>query len=259
MGKAFSKFKIIQKNKNQMKAHILTVICLLLATSLFAQRGRGYYKPNKHYSYNRIAVAVRPRYSYRPYYRPVPVYRPVATPIFRSSRAFIHFRPVFGLRVNMLPPGYNRFYVGPNPFYYNNGVYYRQYPRGGYEVVAPPLNALVNNLPANATVTIIDGQKYYQVGGTFYQEEITANNKLRYRVVGTDGVLSTTDEYVVQNADLDTVHDEIPVLGDRYEALPGDAKVQVINQKKYFVTTGGVYYKEVIENNQILYEVTTVE
>lgn len=242
-----------------MKAHVLTFIGLLLAGSLFAQRGRGYYKSSKHYNYNRFAVAVRPGYNYRPYYRPVPVYRPVTRPVFHSSRSYFHFGPVFGFRVNLLPSGFNRIYVGANPYYYNNGVYYRPYDRGGYEVVAPPLNALVNNLPSNATVTIIDGQKYYQVGGTFYQEEITANNKLKYRVVGTDGVLNTGHEYMNDDEDLAVVDEAIPALGDRYEALPGDAKVQVINKKKYFVTTGGVYYKEIIENNQILFEVTTVE
>ena len=33
----------------------------------------------------------------------------------------------------------------------------------------------------------------------------------------------------------------------------------VINQQKYFVSTDGVYYKEVIEGDKIRYEVTTVE
>jgi hypothetical protein len=45
----------------------------------------------------------------------------------------------------------------------------------------------VNNLPPGAAVAVIDGQKYYEVGGTYYQE-IDGGG---YAVVGTDGVLNT--------------------------------------------------------------------
>ncbi len=243
----------------------LMVFALLLSVGLFAQRGRGHhnrghnnirYNSNRHYYNNHLSVRVMPRYhyypTYRSYNRPVPIYRPV----YNSRRSYVHFGPVFGLRINLLPFGYSRIYVGPNPYYYYEGVYYRPYANGGYQVVAPPLHATVKNLPANARVTVIDGQKYYQVGGTFYQEEITEKNKLRYRVVGTDGVLNTGYN---QEEDLHAMDDEIPALGSRYDELPVDSKVQVINQQKYFVTTNGIYYKEIIEGDRVRYEVTTIE
>lgn len=114
-------------------------------------------------------------------------------------------------------------------------------------------------LPSNAKVTVIDGQKYYELGGTYYQEEISENDQLSYRVVGTDGVLNTANAYPDDNDNLNAVDEEIPALGSRYDELPADAKVRVINQQKYFASTSGIYYKEVIEGDKIRYEVTTVQ
>jgi hypothetical protein len=51
----------------------------------------------------------------------------------------------------------------------------------------------------------------------------------------------------------------VPILGSRHDDLPTDSRVQVINQQKYFISPGGVYYKEVIEGDKIRYEVTTVD
>ncbi|MBK8520921.1 MAG: hypothetical protein IPL54_08590 [Chitinophagaceae bacterium] len=249
-----------------IKISVIMFFTLLLSVGLFAQRGRGNnnrYQPHKHYNHNRnyVSVHVGPRYNYRnnyrPYYMPVTRYRPIYRPVYRSPRAYVHFGPVFGVRVNALPFGYSRIQVGSNPYYYNDGIYYRNYNNSSYEVVAPPLHATVNRLPSNATVTVIDGEKYYQVGGTFYQEEFAENNIRSYRVMGTDGVIDTGNA----NADEDlNVYDEaLPTLGNRYDELPLESKVQVINQQKYFVTPGGVYYREVIEGDKIRYEVTTVQ
>lgn len=253
-------------------------LALLLSVAAFAQRGRGYnnnrYRPGNHYNYNRshFSITVGPRYNYRPgyrrpYYSYAPRYRPIYRPVYRSPRPYVHYGPSFGFRLNVLPFGYSRVYVGGNPYYYNDGIYYRNYNNtSSYEVVEPPLDAVVNKLPSNATVTIIDGQKYYQVGGTFYQEEFDENNRLSYRVVGTDGIINTIadasavpEENVNAYEELVPAPAVVPILGSRYDDLPADSKVQVINQQKYFISPGGVYYKEVIEGDRIRYEVTTVE
>ncbi len=240
---------------------LITCLAVSVSTASFAQRGRGY---NRHYGYyhyqprHYYSVNFGPRYGYRPYYRPAPYYRPYYRPVYYSSpHAYVHFGPAFGFRLNVLPFGYSRIYVGGTPYYYNEGVYYRSYNKSSYEVVAPPLDAVVNKLPPNASVTVIDGQKYYQLGGTFYQEEFSDNNKLRYRVVGTDGVINTGNSHDDQQ--LNAYDQEIPGIGSRYDELPADSKVIVINQKKYFTSPGGIYYKEVIEGDKIRYEVTTVE
>lgn len=259
---------------HKIKIALVIVAAILLSGDLVAQRGNNHnnsrhnsrYNANRHYnnSRNHVSLRVVPRYnrysSYRPvfrsYYRQAPVYRPVIRSGYRSPAAFVHYGPVFGFRLNVLPMGYSRIYVGANPYYYNNGIFYRNYNSGGYEVVAPPLDATVRNLPAGASVTVIDGQKYYQLGGTFYQEEFTENNKLQYRVVGTDGVLNTDNG---NDQEIEIAGDEFPALGSRYDTLPADAKMQIIDQQKYFVADNGVYYKEVIEGDRLRYEVTTVE
>lgn len=259
----------------KMKIAVILVFSLVLSVALFAQHGRGRNGNYNRYKQNRgnVSVTIGPRYNYRPNYRPYyrsapryrPVYRPVYRPLYRPvyRRPYTHYGPVFGIRVNVLPYGYSRIYAGTNPYYYNDGIYYRSYNNtSSYEVVAPPLNATVNKLPSNATVTVIDGQKYYQVGGTFYQEEISDNNRPVYRVVGTDGVLSTQsgmEEQPVEESDLTAYDEAIPTLGSRYDELPADTKVQVINQQKYLVSPAGVYYKEVVEGDKLRYEVTTVE
>jgi hypothetical protein len=163
----------------------------------------------------------RPNYypAYRPNYRPnyYPVYHPPYRthyvpgyvyypgyhyrPVYRSPYVYPHFGPAFGVRITVLPFGYYPFYIGNNPFYYYQGIYYRPYSNGGYEVIAPPLGATVKHLPSGAKLTIINGEKYYELGGTFYQEEITDKNKLEYVVVGTDGVINTIDQSQLQPED----------------------------------------------------------
>lgn len=220
-----------------------------------------YYRYNRPYVRPGLSVGIGFGAPYR-YVRPV--YRPAYYP-------YTHFGPSFGFRINVLPFGYNSMFIGGNPYYYNDGVYYRPYSQGGYEVTQAPLGAQVKHLPSNAKVTVIDGQKYYQLGGTFYQEEITDKNKLRYRVVGTDGVLNTSagqqmDEVNAIAPDNSTAATAptapavqqpataAPEPGSRLNQLPANSKAVVISQQKYYVTPDGVYYKEVINGDAIQYE-----
>jgi hypothetical protein len=50
---------------------------------------------------------------------------------------------------------------------------------------------MVNKLPQGSKVRVINGEKYYEMNGTYYQEQLDEKNRLSYRVVGTDGVLNT--------------------------------------------------------------------
>ncbi len=201
---------------------------------------RGYYNyhPIRSYAYSRPFVSVQ--FGGLPYrYQQGYFYRPYGSSFQLSV-------PPIGIRIGSLPYGYQRMYVGPDPYYFYNGIYYRSLPTNDYEVVPPPLGASVDGLPEGAKLTVIDGQKYYELNGTFYQEEITPDNKLRYNVVGTDGVLNTDAQAAAPSG---------PQMGDRFETLPADAKAVVIQGEKYFTTDSGLYYKEVMENNKVYYEV----
>lgn len=264
-------------NKKVGFAIVTLVLVIALSNDVSAQRrhyDRGGYR-NNYYAYNYrpsrpyISVNIgRPyNYNYRPY--------AYARPVYRAPYSYVHFGPSFGVRINVLPFGYYPFYVGGNPYYYNDGVYYRPYSGGGYEVTAPPLGATVKRLPSGAKVTVIDGVKYYELGGTFYQEEITDKNKLRYKVVGTDGVLNTG---AGEDSDTDiapapgnntpapnknavapqnnTSTEQLPEVGTRFDKLPEGSKTVVLKKEKYYVSPAGVYYQEVIDGNNVRYEVT---
>ena len=185
-------------------------------------------------------------------------------PTYRSPYVYSHFGPAFGFRINILPLGYSSFYIGYNPFYYYQGIYYRPYNNGGYEVTAPPLDAIVKHLPSGAKVTIINGEKYFEVGGTFYQEETSAKNKLQYRVIGTNGVINTVEES--ENA---SIPNDVPapsvdnlkfesdkfIQGQKINQLPANSKSVIINNQKYYLAPSGIYYQESIDaNNNIIYQ-----
>ncbi len=241
---------------------------LLLSSGIFAQNNRGRNdrdrRYNNHYNAPRtrvtVGIGLTPYYNYRPAYRPRIYYRPS----YRLPYRYNHYGPAIGVRINVLPIGYSRFYIGNNPFYYYDGVYYRSYKTGGYSVAPPPLGAIVKHLPSGAKTTVIDGQKYYVLGGTFYQERVTADNKNRYEVVGTDGVLNTTN---ADPADDETVLPTAPVkeavkttiaesTGTIVSQLPVGCKLVLINGDKFYISPAGVYYQEMIDaNNLVSYKV----
>ena len=190
-------------------------------------------------------------------------------PVYSSPYIYSHFGPAFGFRINILPFGYSPFFIGNNPFYYYQGIYYRPYNNGGYEVVAPPLNAVVKHLPSGAKVTVINGEKYYELGGTFYQEETSSKNKLQYRVVGTNGVINTVDENENESSinDVPTINDAPPinnnlkpeseklVQSQKISQLPANSKTVIINKQKLYLAPNGIYYQESVDaNNNVSYQ-----
>ena len=223
---------------------------------------------------------VRPtRPVFNPPIRPANVYRPVTyRPNYpvgyrrygyeRIRYPYIHYGPVWGYRLSILPFGYYYFYCGGFPYYYYQGIYYRPYHEGGYEVVAPPLGARISSLPPGAKARIIDGQKYYELGGTFYEEQISSDNRLWYVVVGVDGVLNTgnasepapatgdsTPNQTPQNVSPGNNNLPIPEPGTRINTLPAGSKTVIINQQKFFESPDGVYYQEIIDGDTVSYEV----
>lgn len=183
---------------------LLTLIsCAFFSTISFAQkipyRGAPYrysrpyhmhYYPYPVYSHAHAYISI-PYGGYVYHYHQGCFYRPYGS-------VYQLVPPPFGITISTLPYGYFGFYLGLNPYYYFNGIFYKPH-ADQYEVVAPPLGAVVNKLPSGAKVRVIDGQKYYEQNGTFYKEEYDQNNKLSYRVVGTDGVLNTNPDNTEEN------------------------------------------------------------
>jgi hypothetical protein len=249
---------------------LLATFIFLFVFSLISQaqysrqnncRNNGYIKKHDHRrNYNNFPMGLNIGYrNTRSYYIPTNYYQ--RNSYYRQRNSFIHFGPAFGVRINLLPIGYNSFYYRHNPYYYNEGVYYRPYESGGYEVIPPPLGASVKNLPSGTSVSVINGQKYYELGGTYYLEEITVQNRLQYRVVGTDGVINTSDEY--QSYDDNTLENNLSqhhLKPTKIYQLPANCKVVMVKQQKYYLTNTGKYYKEIIDaNNNISYDTVSID
>lgn len=60
-------------------------------------------------------------------------------------------------------------FVG-HPFFYFEGVYYDQ-GAAGYVIVAPPLGAVVSELPPGAETVVLGDTVYYYAGGAFYVQQ----------------------------------------------------------------------------------------
>lgn len=178
--------------------------------------------------------------------------------------------PPFGIHIGFLPYGYYPFYIGPNPYYYYGGIYYTPYGDGGYQVVEPPLNALVPQLPQGAQEVDINGEQYFTYNGTYYRAEQRANGEVWYRVVGTNGHLSTTngdyddDQYqpAPQNDQDEALppsssyNNDAPRTGDMVYQLPANCKQITVNGDQYFLSPDGIYYQQVVgDDNKVMYQI----
>jgi len=129
------------------------------------------------------------------------------------------------------------------------------------------LDAAVTQLPSEAVPTVIDGQIYYEFHGTYYKQQISADNQLSYVVVGRDGVL---DDGSNNNAIApDNNYNDVPQQsqqapaqnkeGDKVSQLPDGTRPIVINQQKYFVDPSGTYYQEQVDGDKVTYLVVGQE
>ncbi|MGO8931738.1 MAG: DUF6515 family protein [Limisphaerales bacterium] len=76
-----------------------------------------------------------------------------------------------GMTVSVLPPGYVQASVGAVGYYYYDGVYYQPTTEGNYSVVAPPVGAIVPQLPSGAEAIAVGPTTYYYAGWAFYVQQ----------------------------------------------------------------------------------------
>lgn len=68
-------------------------------------------------------------------------------------------------------------------YFYQNGVFYVLDADGQYRVIVPPAGALVDELPDDMEKIRIDGEVYYQVDDTIY-EQVKIDGQKYYEVIG---------------------------------------------------------------------------
>ncbi len=84
-----------------------------------------------------------------------------------GARGYVVVRPPFGVVIDDRPAYYSLVTVGAIGYLYANGVYYREHPGGGYEVVPPPVDG-VGAAPARLFVYPRQGQSAQQQSSDEY-------------------------------------------------------------------------------------------
>lgn len=236
----------------QVSVGLSFIALLSIGNPTSAQRnvGRsGYYRPSpRGYVYAprpvtrssfNINIGFGNRYYARPY---MPYYR-----------SFVPYGRGIGFRVNVLPYGYLPIHFGNDYYYYYDNTFYRRYDDRNYEVVTPPIGAKLPQLPSAAKAVTIDGQKYYELGGTYYIATYNNNNQILYEVVGINGELRTHQNEIGNNQNLPINR---PVQeGDFVDTLPDGYKTITINGQTLYLSPDDIYYEQIVEGNRTYYKV----
>jgi len=250
---------------------LTTALALGALGSLNAQKfhGRQYARSGAYYRSYPVYPKGYPSYPkiYRPYVSPPPVviakpYSPYAygaryysvpqgsisitfggNPYYYFGGSFYqpyngYYRPVFppvGIHVGMLPPGYIPILGGPGPYYFGNGAFYRRYDDHSYEVVDAPMGAQLSSLPKGARSVRINGEKFYELNGTYLKEDRDSKGRVVYTVVGKNGEIENSEDRPAPPA--------APKAGDRVTELPENSKLITLNGEKLYVAPDNTYYQ----------------
>ncbi len=152
-----------------------------------------------------------------------------------------YYYPPFGFYVSALPFGYFSLGLGYpwGPMYYYGGTYYQPTDDGaGYTVAPAPDGAVVPNIPDDAQQVTVNGNVYYDVNGTYYQEVMTDNGR-RYKVVGK----APQDNNVQAPAT-----NAAPATPDLITTLPEGSRTVNINGQVYYLSPDGMYYQQTTVN-----------
>ena len=95
--------------------------------------------------------------------------------------------PPHGIRVKIIPSDFLTIMVQSVPYYFYEGVYYRNTNDDDYEVVAPPMGAIVPELPEyDVKALVIDGKTVFEYDNILYKPVVTKSG-VQYKVIGTIG------------------------------------------------------------------------
>jgi hypothetical protein len=141
--------------------------------------------------------------------------RPVHRVVVRRAHVRYVGMPRWGTVVTVAPAGAVIIQHGPNPYYFDRGVYYVN--RGpGFAVVRPVPGVRIRVLPVGYRTVVVGPRNYYYYYGTFYVKS------------------NSSDEYIVADAPEGAVVD----------ALPEGYEVKTVGDSEYYVLDG-VEYAEV--------------
>lgn len=96
------------------------------------------------------------------------------------QKHYIVSRPPLGVRVDVIPQS-RIIYLNDVNYYYYYGVFYRKVALQ-YEVVAPPVGAIVESIPDGYEQIMINGNTYYIVDGVQYKA-VVYHGEIWYEVI----------------------------------------------------------------------------
>ncbi len=195
--------------------------------------------------------------------------------------------PRVGISVMVPPPGTvsgssGKVEIDGITYYRRGDIYYRERKQGGLEPVEAPIGAELNRLPMGAKLQKIEGKYYYESKGTLYYKTEDGDGRPVYVIVGKNGELTEKESYNNSGEDYEVseendtmvnkgnegnefspegkeVYTVRPQVGDRFEQLPRDSKQVTVNGRKLFVSPNNIYYKEITEEGETMYEVADVK
>lgn len=98
----------------------------------------------------------------------------------RVHNHYVVSRPPLGMRVSVIPQS-RIIYLNDVNYYYYYGVFYRRV-ASEYEVVAPPVGAIVESIPDGFEQLVVNGNTYYIVDGVQYKA-VVYHGEIWYEVI----------------------------------------------------------------------------
>jgi hypothetical protein len=140
---------------------------------------------------------------------------------------------LLGAMIANIPDDSETVYAQGQPYYYSNGNYYQPAPSGsGYQAVAAPTGAAVQELPPQTVNVNVEGDKnYYYSNGAFYEESAAQGE-------------AENPEYTVV----------APPMGAMVPDLPDGTEKRSVNDATYFVY-GDTWYKPFYSGDEVVYKV----
>jgi hypothetical protein len=98
---------------------------------------------------------------------------------------------------------------------------------------------------------VINGEKLYELNGTYYKADRDSNGNDVFIVVGKNGVINNTDN----NQSGITNPPTSLQIGDVINQLPEGSKIVTLNGQQVYQTPDNVYLEQESENGVVQYKV----
>lgn len=115
------------------------------------------------------------------------------------------------------------------------------------------MGATVSSLPDGAKSVKVNGERFYELNGTYFKEDRNSKGKRVYLVVGKNGEINNS--YEDDSSNLDAPQSLQLQNGDIVPQLPEGSKVITLNGEKLYLAPDNTYLKEETNGDTVQYRV----